>query len=127
MTPATTKASLTGERYTAKGSGPGRRPASRPFSSHITVWPGFSGISEMSGYMASGSRPAALRSDSQPCRTERDTAATGVRAAPAERKAQVVDVFGQQVFEGEGHRTRELDAAAGGQFRLRQQCLSGRR
>jgi hypothetical protein len=78
MTPATTKASRTGDSSTTKGSAPGRRTASRSCSSHSTVWPGLSGISEMSGYMARGSRPAAVKADIHPSSTLRDTAATGV-------------------------------------------------
>ena len=43
------------------------------------------------------------------------------------RKAQLIDVFGELLFQGERHGPSELDAAAGGQFRLRQQNLRGRR
>ncbi len=123
MTPATTRASRTGESSTAKGSAPGRRTASRSFSSHSTVWPGFSGISEMSGYMASGSRPAALQIRDpalQDGARDRGHGRAAARAAPADRKAHMIDVFGQVLFQGKGHGPGELDAAAGGQFGLRQ-------
>ena len=90
MTPATTSASLTGESSTANGKLPGRRTASRAFSSHSTVWPGFSGISEMSAYMAPGSMPAAveLRHPAlQHAARYRGDRGAAARAAPADAQS----------------------------------------
>ena len=58
---------------------PGRRTASRDFSSQSTVCAGFSGISEMSGVDRDGLDAGGLSSEIQPCSTLRDTTATGVR------------------------------------------------
>ncbi len=85
MTPATTNASVTGVSSTANGRLPGRRTASRSFSSHSTVCPGFSGIRAMSGYIASGAIPAALSEASHASMIVRDTTATGVLPAAVRR------------------------------------------
>jgi hypothetical protein len=60
----------------------------------------------------------------------RETTATGVLpawTAPADRKIQVIDVFGELFFERKRHRTRELGAAAGRKVRLCEQHLGRRR
>ena len=118
MTPAIVKASADRRHFDRGTASAGAAHASRSCSSQSTVCAGFSGTSDASEYSATAFDAGGLElgdpgGERRPGDDRDRRRAAG--AAPADREVQVIDVFGQLLFQRKRDRARELRAAAGRQ------------